>query len=282
MYDAMARNNQRSFMWRKGVEDIRTVKGDIYVCGTGRIFGLPKSWSSVTVQSEVSGIIMGEKDIIPQGMERYDTRTSDFAKPVQADDICSHPYLKNMHFRGGGYAILMAFSDGMKKYGTDFRGPMFKQQIIKEAQPYCDDEMEPNYWSGTRVSGWMSIDTLIRHGLVSKLDNHRARASAGFNRGPQNEYALTDLGARFVGAMLAKYPSDDAAVAAGQYASPLGKRAASPRGSQPAKRVRTHSPAPRSSSRRSWRTTRCMSSTRWWPSCSSTARKTWAASPSTS
>ena len=34
--------------------------------------------------------------------------------------------------------------------------------------------------------------------------------------------------------------------------------------------------------RTSWRTTRCTSSTRWWPSCRSTAAKTWAPSTSTS
>jgi isoleucyl-tRNA synthetase len=38
--------------------------------------------------------------------------------------------------------------------------------------------------------------------------------------------------------------------------------------------------APRSSRPRCWRTTRCTSSTLWWPSCSCIAAKTWAASTS--
>jgi hypothetical protein len=145
MYDAIARNNQRSFMWRKGADQMRRVKGDIYVCSTGRIVGLPKTWTSSTVQAEVLSILLREKDIIPHGFEKYDTRSADFHKPAQTNDIYSHTYLQNMHYRGGGYAILMAFDDAIRKNGPDFRGPMFKQQIIDAAQAYCDCEMQPNF-----------------------------------------------------------------------------------------------------------------------------------------
>ena len=58
-----------------------------------------------------------------------------------------------------------------------------------------------------------------------------------------------------------------------------GRRAAGPRCWRS---TATRCRAPRSSRPRCWRTTRCTSSTRWWPSCRSTARKTWARSTSTS
>jgi hypothetical protein len=142
----------------------------------------------------------------------------------------------------------MAFDDAIRKNGPDFRGPMFKQQIIDVAQAYCDCEMQPNFWAGTREAGWLSMDTLIKHNIISKLDNFRARASVGFNRGPQNEYTLSDLGVRFLAAMLEKYPR------AGHQAdpqghrlhaqSPVGKRKAASPGSQGAKRAKP-SPSPR-------------------------------------
>ena len=73
---------------------------------------------------------------------------------------------------------------------------------------FCDGEMEPNYWSGTRAAGWQSNDSLVKHGLIRKVDNHRARSAFGFNRGPQNEYFLTDIGAEFIKALLEKYPRE--------------------------------------------------------------------------
>ena len=50
------------------------------------------------------------------------------------DDMSGHQYLISMQNRGGGYAILMAFHVERRRRGTDFKGPLHKDEIISLGQ----------------------------------------------------------------------------------------------------------------------------------------------------
>ena len=54
--------------------------------------------------------------------------------PVDVNDLSNHQYLKEMHYRKGGYAILMAFQKERQRRGVDFQGPLIKREIISLAQ----------------------------------------------------------------------------------------------------------------------------------------------------
>ena len=114
-----------------------------------------------------------------------------------------HPLLRNMHARGGSYAIMMCFHD------RGAHAVLTKVEICRHAQPYCNDPMTLNFFAaGGRAAmkqqGWTSIQTLENHRLVQRekgdLDftNHRVH-KVGVDR-----FALTAEGRAFLPTMVAK------------------------------------------------------------------------------
>lgn len=222
-------------MWQRGAEAIQAVSADIYVFKTGRIANLPpvKSGSfAKTVRDECEMLIRGVKPLFPPartvrrrgggggagqapldpaagdvvmlegGIAREDR---DVTPPTDdGDGGYRHPYLNSMRYRGGGYALLLAFFH----HPRPNRSHHYKSELIRDAQRYCDDAMEPDYFAGRTVTaGWKSIDSLVRHRLVERLSHNQARARNGFARGgPRDEFTLTEEGRRFVEAMMLKWP----------------------------------------------------------------------------
>eukprot|EP00961_Rhodomonas_salina_P061827 830017-Rhodomonas_salina.3 len=84
---------------------------------------------------------------------------------------------------------------------------MFKQQLITKAQPYCSEPMKENHFAGRDISGWKSMGRLVEHAFVDKVNKFGDRRAAAYNRGPQDEYRLTDKGARFIEEVLKKWPT---------------------------------------------------------------------------
>ena len=149
-------------------------------------------------------------------MEASDPSAAGFVAPVACAQ--DHPYLNKMQHRGGGFALLCAFY-----FHPNNRGVHYKTELIRAAQAYCDDAMEPNYWAGrTTTAGWKSTDSLTGgHGLVHRNSMSQARHQSGYAGGQQDEFTLTMAGQAFVTAMLEKWPTD----AAGGGGTPRGSGA---------------------------------------------------------
>ena len=216
-YDAVATRNSRSFTWQKAAAAVERISGEIYMFGTGRIVGLPKVGAEFTDCAQTcEAIVKGEQDIVPTGMEASDPSAAGFVAPVACAQ--DHPYLNKMQHRGGGFALLCAFY-----FHPNNRGVHYKTELIRAAQAYCDDAMEPNYWAGrTTTAGWKSTDSLTGgHGLVHRNSMSQARHQSGYAGGQQDEFTLTMAGQAFVTAMLEKWPTD----AAGGGGTPRGSGA---------------------------------------------------------
>ena len=128
-----------------------------------------------------------ERPIVPPEMQKAADEPPD-------RDFSKHPYLKRMQFRGGGYAILMAFHLRSKnETSSQTRDFMYKCEIVPRAQAFCDVSMEGGWGSS---SGWSSIRSLVSHRLLLE------------SRGPgqRQEYRLTDEGKDFIKAMLSLWP----------------------------------------------------------------------------
>ena len=202
-FDAVATRSSRQHMWQRAAKAVERVSGEIYAFSTGRIVGLPKVDSDFTdtAKQTCERIIRGDEALVPTGMEASDPGGAGFVRPVA--DARDHPYLNKMQHRGGGFALLCAFH-----FHPSSRGCHYKAELIRNAQPYCADAMEPNYWAGrTTTAGWKSIESLERHELVHRKSMSGARYQAGYNRGPQDEFVLTSAGERFVRVMLEKWPT---------------------------------------------------------------------------
>ena len=153
--DAVATMNQRQTAWLKGVELLTGTSGEIYQFNTGRVVGLPHALSQ-TVRQECEAIIRGDREIIPSGMEASDPEAPGFRPAVAAE----HPYLARMGYRKGGYALLLAFHH----HPAAGRGFHYKDELIANAQPYCDDAMAPNFFAGRARRG----------ALTSAMHHHHA------------------------------------------------------------------------------------------------------------
>ena len=91
-----------------------------------------------------------------------------------------------MQERGGGYALLLAFHHHPKQNGSVH----YRDELIRDAQPYCDEAMAPNFWAGrTTTAGWKSIDSLEKHRLVHRNSMNAARHHAGARRVGRGEPA---------------------------------------------------------------------------------------------
>lgn len=109
-------------------------------------------------------------------------------------------YLNNIKRRGGAYAILLAFYYSQNK-------TMVKKQIINVAQRHCDEMMESNFHQGRTFGAWKSIDTLVKHDLITRKNSCRYNANAGGMRSLEpDKFTLTDNGKLFIDALLQRYP----------------------------------------------------------------------------
>ena len=207
-YDALATRSSRSFLWQRAWGAVERVSGEIYAFNNGRIVGLPKVGNEFTdtAKQACERIIRGQEPVVPDGMEASDPAATGFEPPVSRPR--DHPYLNKMQHRGGGFALLCAFHFHPPAGNRSFH---YKSELIRDAQPYCDDAMEPNFWAGrTTTAGWKSIESLERHKLVYRNSMRGARHAAGYNRGPQDEFALTPQGVSFIKEMLKVWPTDRA------------------------------------------------------------------------
>lgn len=194
---------QRQFTWRDGANEIEKVREDIYQFKTKKIVHLPSNKLSKTVDELCRKIINGTEPVLPPGFvptsetDRADQQTPDRGRNTYERD----PYLLRMKIRGGAFAILIAFhlSDSQV---------MSKQQICRAGQPYCDDEMEANYFGGRPRGAWSGINTLAKHGLVqeNKAGVAYNAAAGGFRSRGHSSYTLTRNGERFIEALFKVRP----------------------------------------------------------------------------
>ena len=120
------------------------------------------------------------------------------------------PYLSKVQFRGGGYAILMAF------YGPPDRSTsvLSREDIFSavEARSLCDGPFRPDWHAGVvtgrTTPGWKSIDTLLKHGYVARTAGGRAANMAG----ESDRFMLTAKGRDFIPLMLRKFSVQGAPV----------------------------------------------------------------------
>ena len=115
-------------------------------------------------------------------------------------------YTKSIKIRGGAFAILMAFHHSPSDV-------LLKRQILQQAQPFCDDQMEANYMAGRTYGAWKAIDTLKQKHFVSEQGHRYFSPTAGGFRDRPHQYTLTRDGKLFLQALLATRP--EAAQAAG-------------------------------------------------------------------
>ena len=113
-----------------------------------------------------------------------------------------HPYLRNMQYRGGGYAILRALYEAEQK--PRYLGSLSILQICYRGQKHCDDEMNPNHWGGRdNGHGWESNKSLLRYNQIQR-DQHGRGYATGW-RGPVDSVRLTAEGRAFIPEMLKKF-----------------------------------------------------------------------------
>jgi len=152
-------------------------------------------------------VCVWQTPIIPPGYEPYYKEGEhNFQQPQPSSSLDNHQYLREMHPRGGGFAIFMAFHQQQLRYGADFRGPLHKDDLLKIDQQYCDTSMEPD-WFAQSAGAWQSINSLEKYQFAKR---HKG------NRGQKDEFYITDNGAKFLGKMLQKYPQGDQADQADQ------------------------------------------------------------------
>lgn len=238
----MSIGSSKEFMWRKAHSAILAVEKDIRRRGpSGLIVNMPRM-REVTVQQELEAIVRGERPVVPAemvaGLPQPPASPGAPGAPLcislseleLARDYARHPYMRRMEYRGGGYAILMALHRRRLRPGQ--RQFMYKAELVREAQPYCDISMvSQDRWAGSGASGWASHQSLLAHRLVVAGQQPAAgrRAAA--------EFRLTDDGHRFLDAMLRKWPFASAGAGStttvdgadcGRSRSPYGRNGAQP------------------------------------------------------
>ena len=129
-----------------------------------------------------------------QQQGRTTSSTSTPTKSTTNNPFSNYSYTKSIKIRGGAFAILMAFHHSL----TDV---LTKSQICKEAQRYCDEQMEANYMAGRTYGAWKAIDTLKSHSFVTEQSFRSV--SGGRWRDAPHKYTLTRDGKLFIEALLA-------------------------------------------------------------------------------
>ena len=131
-----------------------------------------------------------------------------------------------MKIRSGAFAILMAFRYSITEILT-------KRDICREAQKFCDNEMEANWHAGRPQGAWNGIKTLKNHKLVNE-QGYASYTPNGFRDRPHS-YSLTRDGDLFIDALLANRPEalDAAMKAAGSdHRTPFSRGIGVPMGTQ--------------------------------------------------
>jgi len=192
--------SSKEFMWRKAHAAILAVEKDIRRQPSGRIVNMPRL-KEITTQQELEAIIRGEQLVVPPEMLQA-------VETPPESDFARHPYLRRMEYRGGGFAILMAFCSRLQQPGA--RQYMFKSEVLRDAQPYCDISMTSSSWARASVGGWSSHRSLLSHRLIVA------------SRGPtqREEFRLTADGQQFLDAMLRKWPTVPAEACGGAAPDP--------------------------------------------------------------
>ncbi len=120
------------------------------------------------------------------------------------------PYLDKMHYRGGGYAILMAFH-GPPDRSTSVLSKHDIVQIVEDMN-LCDGPFNDDWYTGVvtgrTTPGWKSIDALLKHGYVARTAGGRAANMAGIS----DRFVLTAKGKDFIPLMLRKFSAQGAPV----------------------------------------------------------------------
>ena len=194
---AWQQQRQTQYMWRDGAKTIESVRKDIRLTSTGKIYNLPTQDAKKfckTVYEECVKIVKEEVDIYPPGFAPLSAQ-----ERQQMADVTFLPFIDKMARESGGYAIMLAFHfSGRDSLSID--------QICTMAQPYCRDEMRANYHAGRMYGAWKSKDTLVRHGLITE---HKAGArwtEGGFRSNGKNTYSISADGKKAIQQMLQKWP----------------------------------------------------------------------------
>lgn len=218
---AQREGKSNAHLWRTGRDKILAVRKDIYRFRTGTIVNLPNNLK-ITVRRLCEDIINGVKEIYPDGhvptnqehasIENPSTPLSNTRRPTTGTSGSNNPfendrYVRDITIRGGAFAILMAFRYSLTEILT-------KRDICREAQKFCDTEMEGNYHAGRTFGAWKAKDTLKNRNLL-KEQGYKHYTPNGF-RDRQHTYSLTRDGEMFIDALLKTRPE---AVQAAQQAA---------------------------------------------------------------
>jgi len=198
-------------LWRTGRDKILAVRKDIYKFRTGSIVNLPNNLK-ITVRRLCEDVMNGVKEVYPDGhvptsqghasIENPSTPLSNATRPTTATSGSNNPfendhYMGKIKIRGGAFAILMAFRYSLTEILT-------KRDIIREAQKFCESEMDSNFRAGRTHGGWAGIKTLKDRNLV-KDQGYTHYTSHGFRDKPHT-YSLTRDGEMFIDALLRNRP----------------------------------------------------------------------------
>jgi len=197
--------SRRQYLWRDGATVIASIRKNIYrYKSSGKIVGLPRNLT-MCVEDECRAIIEGTSPILPEGYvpttieeRKMMVGESSTSEVIKINPYHKDPYLNRIKMRGGSYAILMVFHFSETK-------TMTKNQICIAAQKFCDEEMEPNFYSGRSYGAWSSKKTLINHGLIKESKTMQMGRKGHICNGIF-EYTLTENGTLFIEALLIKFP----------------------------------------------------------------------------
>ena len=200
-----ARQSAQEFQWVNAKRLIEATDKNIYITSTDSIKNMPAGLSK-TVSDYLHQVIRGRVAIgggVPRTPHAHHGAAS---HPPSSGRQSSDepPLLRTMSYRGGSYAILMAF------HQNPAAPCLTKDQICRAAQDYCNDQMELNFLTaGGKAAmmkqGWKAIDTLDKHQLVTRdaapLDftAHRAKKTG------KDLFRLTAQGRAFIPLMLQKF-----------------------------------------------------------------------------
>jgi hypothetical protein len=192
---AAASHSRMEFQWFDAKNKIEATAKQIYITSTDKIVNLPTGLSK-TCSDYLSSIIRGRQAASPAPTPRGGSQAS----PPPSEP----PLLRNMTFRGGSYAILKFFGEHPR--GTQ----LTRDQICRGAQRFCDDQMILSYHhaggrAGMMKQGWKSMDTLVKHQLVHRIDSGATFTSYGFRSNGVHQFVLTAEGERFIPLMRAKF-----------------------------------------------------------------------------
>jgi len=191
---AWQQKKQKQHQWRKGAETVESIRKDIKITSTGKIYNLDPKKFNKTVYEECVRIIKGEARVLPEG---FAFLSQDEHR--QIEEHAMMPYIEKLAKGSGAYAILLAFH-------LSGRDTLSKNEIIRLAQPHCNSEMEANYHSGRMFGAWKSKDTLVSHGLITEHKAGVRYTPGGFRSNGKSTYSISSDGKRAIRQMRQKWP----------------------------------------------------------------------------